>query len=67
MKRTEDGGIEMEKDKIEGLLLPTDDKQFASRRAMVQYIAVNCRPDVCAPIQLIAPVKYQTKAEEQKP
>lgn len=61
--RTEDGVITMErKDKIDGLSLPTDDKHFSSRRATVQYIGVNCSLDVCAPIKLIAPVKYQTTA-----
>lgn len=31
--------------------------QFISARALAQYIGVNTRPDICAPIQLIAPGK----------
>ena len=36
-------------DKIEG------EKQFISQRALAQYIGVNVRPDICAPVQLITP------------
>lgn len=37
------------------LTLPKGDKEFTSRRPMSPYIGVDCRPDVCAPVQLIAP------------
>lgn len=46
--------------KIDGLTVPTSEKGFRSQRALVQYIGVNCRPDVCATVQLIAPGKEGT-------
>lgn len=41
--------------KIQKLNIPTDEKAFISHRALAQYIGVSVRPDVCAPVQLVAP------------
>lgn len=53
-------------DKIEGLDVPKTPKEFCSKRAMCQYIAVNTRPDACATIQLIAPGSEDTTGQEFK-
>lgn len=53
-------------DKIEALTKPTNDKDFASRRADAEYIGVNCRPDICAPVQLTAPGRQRTTKDEYK-
>lgn len=41
------------REKIGQLSIPMNDKDFASKRAMAQYIGVHCRPYVCAAVQLI--------------
>lgn len=48
--------------KIENLSTPTTEEGFRSQSALAQYIVVNCRPDVCAAVQLIAP--GSTKVED---
>lgn len=42
-------------DKIGKTQHAKDQPSFASQRAMAQYIGVNTRPDICSPVQLIAP------------
>lgn len=44
-----------EQKKILKLVTPTTKEAFRSQRALTQYIAMNCRPDICATLQLIAP------------
>lgn len=67
VSRIANGGIKMDQgDKIRSLSFPTSDKQFASKRAMAQYIGVNCRPDVCAPVQLVAPGREPTSKDEYR-
>ena len=51
-------------DKIDRLESSTTQKGFASMRALAQYVGVNVRPDVCAPIQLIAPGSEPTTKEQ---
>lgn len=41
-------------------------KTFTSVRAMIQYIGVKTHPDVCAPVQLIAPGAEYATPEEWK-
>lgn len=53
-------------EKIMKLKPATTDKEFASQRALAQYIGVNVRPDTCAPIQLIAPGNAPTTKSEFK-
>lgn len=67
LTRGNDSVVRMEqRDKIEKLTIPTNDKEFASKHAMVQYIGVNFHPDVCAPVQLVAPGQEQTTKEGYK-
>lgn len=42
------------------LTLPRDRKDFSSKCTMTEYIGVNCRPDISAPVQLIAPGRNST-------
>lgn len=52
----ENGGIKMQqKNKVLNLTQRRDDKYISRKRAMAHYIGVNCRPDICVPVQLIAP------------
>lgn len=53
-------------EKIEKLQTPSDEKRFASMRALAQYVGVNIGPDICAPVQLVAPGSEQTTAAEFK-
>lgn len=53
-------------DKINKLSIVNDQKDFTSHRALAQYIGVNARPDVCAPVQLVAPGSTPTTDEEYK-
>ena len=55
-----------QQDKIEKLTIAKTQKEFSSMRALAQYIGVNTRPDICAPIQLIAPGNKQTTTAEFK-
>lgn len=56
IKKISEGRIRLrQEDKIAKLKVPTAQKAFASVRAMCQYIGVNARPDICAPVQLVAP------------
>lgn len=52
--------------KIERLVIAATQKQFASQRAMSQYIGVNSRPDICQRVQLIYPGNYFTNPNEFK-
>ena len=47
-------------DKIEG------EKQFISQRSLAQYIGVNVRPDICAPVQLITPGNAPPSSSDYK-
>lgn len=51
-------------DKIDKFDIPHDEKNFACQRSMAQYIGVNFRPDICAPVQLIAPGSQMTTTTE---
>ena len=42
-------------DKVDKLVDPTTSVEYASHRALAQYVGVNTRPDICAPVQLLAP------------
>lgn len=42
-------------EKIEKLKRPESHKEFFSQRALAQDTGVNCRPDICAVVQLIPP------------
>ena len=53
-------------DKIEKLAIAETQQEFTSQRALAQYIGVNVRPDICAPVQLIAPGKLPTTDKERK-
>lgn len=53
-----------QEEKVTRLTVPTNEKDFASKREMAQYIGVNCRPDICAAIQLIAPGGESLKNSE---
>lgn len=55
-----------QEDKIKNLDIPDTQKGFESHRAMDQYIGVNCRPDVCSPVQFIAPGSEPTTTVEYK-
>ena len=44
-----------QQDKVTKLKLVDNIADFVSFRALAQYIGVNVRPDICAPVQLIAP------------
>lgn len=50
--------------KISRISHPTTYNAFASKRVMAQYVGVNCRPDVCAAVQLIAPGGDRVTKEE---
>lgn len=41
-------------EKIKNLNFPKSEKKVASQHALERYISVNCSPDVCATMQLIA-------------
>lgn len=46
---------------------PADNSSdFISQRALAQYIGVNVRPDICAPVQLIAPGKNEVTDKDIK-
>lgn len=50
-----DGTVVMSRNsKIHKLEIPKSRKGFISFRALAQYIAVKVRPDICAPVQLMA-------------
>ena len=40
--------------------------EFVSHRALAQYIGVNVRPDICTPIQLLAPESIPPSIKEMK-
>lgn len=44
-----------QKEKINKLETPRTEERFKSQRTPGQYIGVNCRPDICAAVQPIAP------------
>lgn len=44
-----------QEEKSNQLLVPKTEKAFKSQRALGQDTGMNCRPDVCAAVQLIAP------------
>lgn len=52
---TDRRGFISQPDKISNLKAASNQAEFASIRALAQYIGVNSRPDLCAPVQLIAP------------
>lgn len=33
------------------LSVPTTDKAFSLKRAISQYVGINCRSDICGPVQ----------------
>lgn len=41
--------------KIQAATVSMTEREFKSKRALIQYIDDNCRADVCTPVQLIAP------------
>lgn len=49
--------------KIAKLTSPETQKYFAIEMALVQYIGVNCRQNICAAVQLIAPGSEPTTEE----
>lgn len=53
-------------EKISKLNFDNTAASFVSNRALAQYIGVNVRPDVCAPVQLIAPGLEPPTKEEMK-
>lgn len=55
-----------QKEKIDRLHMVDTQVEFNSQRALAQYVGVNVRPDVCAPIQLIAPGSQPTTDAEFK-
>lgn len=50
--------------KIKSLDIPKTYKYFASKRSMGKYIGVNCRPGICAPVQLVASGTEGIKKED---
>ena len=53
-------------DKIRRLEPADNSSDFISQRALAQYIGVNVRPDICAPVQLIAPGKNEVTDKDIK-
>lgn len=53
-------------EEIDRLETATNQKEFSSQRAFSQYIGVNIRPDVYAPVQLIAPGNTPTRSDDWK-
>lgn len=53
-------------EKIDKLKPPGNDKEYASSRALAQYIGVCTRPDVCSSVQLLVPQKEGVTAEQTK-
>lgn len=53
-----------QREKTEGLTVPTTEKELRSQRAFVKYIEVSCRPDICATVQLIASRKERTTKDQ---
>lgn len=63
----ENGGIKMQqKDKCFDLTLPREDKDCPRKCAITQYIGVNCRPEICEPVQLIPQGRELTTGAEYK-
>lgn len=62
-----DGTIKKDQsDKIEMLRTPSTEPVFISIRAKARYIGVNCRPDMSAAIELIAPGSEPIKMAEMR-
>lgn len=55
-----------QEDKIEKMTYAESEKDFISNRAVGHYVGFNVRPDVFAPIQLLAPGKDPTSRKEVK-
>lgn len=51
-------------DRIKGIAVLTTEKEFRNQFALVQYIGVNYRTDVCAAVKLITP-DNEIKPESQ--
>ena len=56
----------MQADKILKLRVPTNNAEYISQRALAQYVGVNVRPDVCAPVQLLVPGKEEVTTLQYK-
>lgn len=52
--------------KILDLKTPTTQESFRRRRALAQYIGVNCRPDICITVRLIAPGNSNVEEKQYK-
>lgn len=55
-----------QEDKIEKMAYANSEKEFIINRALGQHVRVNVRPDVCAPIQLLAPGRDPPTKKEAK-
>lgn len=54
LKRESDKQVLMHQERNIGRLdAPENDKAFSSKRAMAQYVRMNCRPEIWAPVQPI--------------
>lgn len=45
---------------------PATQESLKSRRALAQYIGVNCPPNICATVQLIAPGNSDVEEKQYK-
>ena len=67
IKQIDKGLISMtQEEKIDKVKHPTTEEEFASQRALAQYIGVCSRPDICAAVQLLAPGSEPTTPAEMK-
>lgn len=64
ISKDKDGVVYLDQiDKCDVLTIPITQKQFCSKPAMCQYIAVNRRPNTSETIQLIAPASENTTGQ----
>lgn len=67
LRRMESGDIiDDQPEKILKLSIPKNEKEISSHRAMEQYVGVNCRPEVCSCVQLVAPGSEPKTKEDLK-
>lgn len=67
MMRRDDGSIVLDqREKVDKLVAPRDQKRFASMKALAQYVGVNTCPDICAPTQIIAHGSEDSTTDEFK-
>lgn len=65
-RRDDNVFVTSQPDKVYKLALPGTKAEFASNKALAQYVGFNVRLDICTPTQLVAPGSTVTTATEQK-